>query len=44
MILALAATLRFLWISYERSQAERRSPSPDSVIDVRPLPPESGDR
>ncbi len=44
MILALAATLRFLWISYERSHAERRAPPPDAVIDVRPVPPETRDR
>ncbi len=44
MILALAATIRFIWISYERSQAERRASQPDTIIDVRPVPPETGDR
>lgn len=44
MILALAATLRFLWISHERSQTERRHPQPESIIDVRPVPPETRDR
>jgi len=44
MIFALLATLRFIWISYERSEAQRRAAQPDRIIDVRPLPPENGDR
>ncbi len=44
MILALAATIRFIWISYERSQAEHRATQTDSIIDVRPVPPETRDR